>query len=596
MSMSTAAKKPSHRRRRLLQTCLFLLLIVLLGGCSSAQSPRLWLNAPGWSRAQNIGTAGTMRRISLDVDDEGTLYAVYFEKDPDTVLTVIAVRSSGEESWRTSFDTANILEGRYPTLLCTPEGIWVYWIVSGDLVELALTHEGEIISLPEVVTNGESVIYYDVARGPEGERTIWFSSSRDHPGIYRVDPFGSGMHTTLVDPTGVYPDVEYGSDGVLHAVWAYSSGQLENTTFEYHQFVGGFTERLEAARTIRPGLRTSDDVTGPLLGFDGLVVQVYWSASIRTGLRAGEIENMIASFVPGFPDTYAAPQRILVATDFELPYEAWSGAIQAGPRVDWDYNLYGTDQLKDIAPLVASEGESVVAMRARINTRSGQSQSQIALAFLKDGVLDSYQLLTFTYASSVTPSLIEGPDGSLYAVWLEITNEDEFSIYLSGTTPMMRESYNSLTPDDYRQMASDTLFGIVSDLLLAPVIFIWLIPAMLTLALTAWLRRGEGRGQDIRTAFCVLLAAGVYWATKLGFFPAIQTSIPFKAWIPVISDPLGRILQIAVPLVIMLIALGFSYRSMRKRGAFSPTIFILVYILWDGLLTLGIYGVDFIRM
>ena len=211
-------------------------------------------------------------------------------------------------------------------------------------------------------------------------------------------------------------------------------------------------------------------------------------------------------------------------------------------------------------------------------------------------MLDSYQLLTFTYTSSVTPSLIEGPDGSLYAVWLEITNEDEFSIYLSGTTPAMRESYNSLTPDDYRQMASDTLFGIVSDLLLAPVVFIWLIPAMLVLALTAWLRRGEGRGQKIRTAFCVLLAVGVYWATKLGFFPAIQSSIPFKAWIPVISNPLGRILQIAVPIVIMLIALGFSYRSMRKRGAFSPTIFILVYILWDSLLTLGIYGVDLIRM
>jgi len=145
-------------------------------------------------------------------------------------------------------------------------------------------------------------------------------------------------------------------------------------------------------------------------------------------------------------------------------------------------------------------------------------------------------------------------------------------------------------------MASDTLFGIVSDLLLAPVVFIWLIPAMLVLALTAWLRRGEGRGQKIRTAFCVLLAVGVYWATKLGFFPAIQSSIPFKAWIPVISNPLGRILQIAVPIVIMLIALGFSYRSMRKRGAFSPTIFILVYILWDSLLTLGIYGVDLIRM
>jgi len=596
MTKSNPAITKTRRRHILLRILLLALFASVLSGCVNTQSNRLWMNAPGWSRAQLLGTASTMRPLSIDLDEDGTLYVVYFENEPETLLTTVAIDATGEEKWRTSLDTAERYEGRYPAVMCTPEGIRVYWIVRGSLVEMILSEDGEIRRSPGRITEGVSVIHYDLARGPDGQRSIWFSSSRDNPGIYRLDPYGTVYQITYVDPYGVYPDIAYDANGVLHATWAYTSGQQENTTYEYRQFPDGIHERDDVARSIQPGLRTSDDTSGPELGFDGLVVYITWSAGIRTGLRAGETENMVASFVPGFPETYTVPQRMFVTMEYELPYEDWTGPMDVGPRVNWAFNEYGTDQLKDIAPLPSNGGESAIAMRARVNTRSGQSQSQIGLAYLINGVLDSYQLLTFTYSASATPALIENDDGQLYAIWLEVTDVDEFSIYLSSTVPAIRDRYNALTSEDIQQMAFDTAFGMVSGLLLAPVVFLWLLPAMLVLALTSWLRRGEGRGQFIRSVLCAVLAASAYWVVKIGVFPTILTSVPFSAWIPTISIGIGAALRIAVPVVIALIGILSALRGVQKRGAFSPTVFLLVYAIWDGLLTLAVYGVDIIRL
>lgn len=596
MAQLNPATTSTKRHRILLRIVLLALLASLLSGCVTTQSERLWMNAPGWSRAQLLGMASTMRPLSMDLDEEGTLYVVYFENENENLLTTVAIDNTGEEKWRTSFDTEDMYEGRYPAVMWTPEGVRVFWIVRGSLAEMILSEGGEIIRFPGMITEGVSVIHYDIARGPDGQRSIWFSSSRDNPGIFRLDPYGTVYEITFVDPYGLYPDVAYDANGVLHAAWAYASGQQEKTTYEYRQFPDGIHEREEAARSIQPGLRTSDDASGPGLGFDGLVVYLTWSASIRTGLRAGEIENMIAPFVPGFPETYTPPRRMFVTMEYDLPYEDWSGPMEVGPRMDWAYNQYGTDQLKDIFPVPSSNGESAIAMRTRANTRSGQSQTQIALAYLTNGELDSYQLLSFTYSASSAPAVIENEDGQLYAVWLELTDVDEFSIYLSSTVPAIRERYDELTSDDHRQMASNTAFGLVSGLLLAPVIFLWLLPAMIVLGLTAWLRRGEGRGKLIRSLICVLLAVGVYWMVKVGVFPTILTSVPFKVWVPTISVGLGNILRVAVPAFISVVGLLFAALGVKKRGVFSPAVFLLVYAIWDGLLTLAVYGVDLIRL
>jgi len=596
MTTANPASTPHASVRFVLRLLILILMGLNLSACIVTQEDRFWTHAPGWSRAQFIGETGSMRPVSIDVDEEGTLYAVYFEREPDTVLTALAMSADGQERWRFTFDTEDVLEGRNPSLLHLEDGVHLFWIVSGDLVELHLSDEGTLVAMPVVISAGEKVIYYDVERGSGNVYSIWFSSSRDSLGIYRLDPVGTTYTTTLVDPEGVYPDIAFDQNDALHAVWSRNPRQLTSMTFEYRLYDGGNRQREVAARTLNPVLRSSDNVEGPVLGINGMIVHVGWITSIRTGLRAGDVEPMVTSFIPGFTETYSDPTMMRISMDYELPYEEWEGDLRVGPRSEWSFNRNGTVQIKDLATVSTSLGEMALAARTRISTRSGQDQSQITLAYLKDGMFDSYQLLTFTYSSSVTPSLAVGPDGSIYAVWLELTDEDEFSIYLSSTGEAMRETFNALTGDDYRQMATDTLFGMVSGALLTPVVFLWLMPGMLVLLMTAWLRNRPNASQKRMDGLSVGLAVAAYWYVKTAMFPSILTTVPFKLWIPIIPAGVGMALRILIPLLVTLLAVGGGYRQVRKRGSFSPASFLLVYGLLDGVCTVAIYGADFIRL
>ena len=161
---------------------------------------------------------------------------------------------------------------------------------------------------------------------------------------------------------------------------------------------------------------------------------------------------------------------------------------------------------------------------------------------------------------------------------------------------MNRSDYDSLTKEDVRQMVSDTIFGLISGILLTPLVFLWLIPGMLILVLTTWLRKGEGARKHVMEAVSVGLGMAGYWFVKAEMFPSILTSIPFKLWIPIISPGLGVGLRVLVPVAVTLLAVGIGLRNVLKRGTFSPVAFMLVYGLIDGICTVAIYGADLIRI
>jgi hypothetical protein len=114
---------------------------------------------------------------------------------------------------------------------------------------------------------------------------------------------------------------------------------------------------------------------------------------------------------------------------------------------------------------------------------------------------------------------------------------------------------------------------------------------MIALFLTGGLRRSEDGIAGIGGLLSLALALALLWAVKLGVLPAIQTYVPFSAWIPVIPVGWDELLRIGVPALIAAAGFLAAWVYLARRGEDSPYRFVAVYAVVDSVLTMAIYGV-----
>jgi hypothetical protein len=590
--VSTMSDRPVTSTNLLRRAVFLLSLLLFLTACIGAPAERMWLNAPGWSRAQKIETVNKSYHAPLAVDGEGNLYVLIVNAGEESQPRVIALDRHGELRWSSNFRDNPYANGSRPKLVWAGHSLTAFWIHRGTLVRAELSPAGEALTPPEIISGDASVSAYDVAVNPAGSMSIWFSGSKDEPGVYALGGNGTGDDPSLVDPEGVRPEITFDSGGDLHAVWAYHPAVQQESEFIFATLPGGSIEDSKEIIRVDPGLRTSDEVTGPWLGFDGEYGYVLWTTVIRTGLRAGEIESMSVSCRPDGTAGVEARERLFIPTAFDLPYADQEGSrILAGARVPWGTGGASTDNTRDLFPSPSGQGELAVALRGRVNTRSGQTQSQIGLVFFSAGAPQGYQLLSFTSTASIHPFIVNDADGHLYATWLEITDVSTYTIYLAGTSPDLRETFGHIIGSDVRTMVFDTLFGLVSGTVLVPITLLWLLVPIVLLGISSFFRRGETHFLETRSFISLLLSLGAYWLTKLALFPALLHKVPFAAWIPIIPPWLELPLRIGVPAAIGLLSIFSAWRFMARSDHGSPIFFVIVYGLFDGLLTLSIYGV-----
>ena len=117
---------------------------------------------------------------------------------------------------------------------------------------------------------------------------------------------------------------------------------------------------------------------------------------------------------------------------------------------------------------------------------------------------------------------------------------------------------------------------------------------MIVLYATSFLRRGQsGDGITIGTLVSMFLAGAVYWLVKLLTIPAIQTYVPFSAWVPGLPVWLQTPLQIGIPILTTLLGIFAAWYFTYRRNSESILNFLFIFAAVDGLLTMAVYGFQF---
>jgi hypothetical protein len=568
------------------------ILAILLAGCS-AWGERPWLNAPGWSRAKLLGNTFSTDPALLTLDEAGDVYAFIVEKEGDQFKPhVIALDGSGEILWDRVYHP-DLIRPRRPKIVWDRVGLSLFWLSDQKLYHMGLDSSGEISSEPVLLSSGSPVDSYDVALGSNGDFSVWYAGPRGDPGLYALSLSEGAVGAVLIDPEGIRPVIHFDDQGTLYAVWAnYPEGYGENRLFYSRYPMGEIRQGQEqAVADLRIGV--SSVMEGPAFGIDDGFAYVLWTVRVQTGLDAGLVETKYIYFPLDQPTSTPKLQEVFVPVEYHLPYQQTvDTALQAGARVSLvDANFPSTFQISDLAFNDVQFSELVATFNAKTEYLRRKEQWQIGTLFFDAGTPSSYQLLSFTSVNSRVPYVLSDQEGYLYVTWIENSDDPGSYVFFATSAPGFRKALNVITGIDISQLVAETLFGLVSGVVLLPLGLVWILAAGIVIGLTSWMRKEDESITSPTTIISLVLALIAYWAAKLFILPAILSYVPFSAWIPFIPGWLEMPLRIGVPAIIAILAAFITLRNVYGGKERSPIFLVMIYGSIDGLLTLAVYGV-----
>ena len=570
---------------------LLSLLAILISGCASSPQERVWTQAPGWSRGQLIGTSASTNLVPIARDPDGNVYLAYLSDQEPEGLRFVSIDPQGALRWTQPLPESENDYGRSAQLIFRQDRLIAFWLDSGQVIMQQVSSDGEFLKGPIPVAQTREVAYFDLAQNGVEDLVLWFSGSSDDPGLFALDLLQPEAEAVLIDPSGIQPDVAVDEYGVTHAVWMTAAPLVQDAQIRYQSFPPGYLQLADHPIVIETEFSTTDEIEPASIAIDRYFGYIFWTTIIHTGLRAGAIDSFYLSFSLIDP-TQQHFGKLLYPMSFELDLERMDpgSGVTAGERLSWSESNPGSDQVRELVPAASQKTETGVVFRARVPTRSGQSQTQIGALFFSDGLEESYQLLTFTNTASTHPNVLVDDAGYLFASWLELTDVRQYSVYLATTAPSFRSNFDQLTYGDYRRMAGDTLFGMISGVILIPIAFLWMVVPLASLGITSILRRHESSLFRPGHLISLGIAVGIYWFLKLSIFSNLRTSIPLILWIPVIPVSWYPWLRYGVPVLGTGVAMVVALWSMRRTERTSPVIAFLIYGLVDGLFTVALYG------
>ena len=572
-------------------TILLLLAALLLGGCSS-WAERLWVNAPGWSRAARLGNTATREAVPLALIDDSIPVAVLIARDTDQPALVFrALNQDGSLRWERVVPAGSGVPNDRQ-LVWAGGALHAFWISHGELFHLQLTADGEPNGEPAVLPTTVPVAYFALAVSPSGELALWYSGSRSDPGLYAMEGLFSKPVSTLIDALAIRPSLQFDSQGDLHAGWLrYPSGFARDALY-YAYLPQGVFDPARVSLVLDIDFPIAQVLNGPQMGIDSGRVYFAWAVEVRTGLSAGEIEARYLSFPIGQPVGQPTVEYLRVPSAFKLPYSPLPG--QTGSWVGLPAADLGTTiRVFEVYFLPGQPERALAVFKAQTDYLRRKTQWQIGTLLFEQGAERGYELLSFTSSESTYARIVQDSQGDLYATWLEGSSSSGGVVYLASTAPRLRAAFNRLSVADITQMLAETLFGLASGMVLFWFPLIWLIGSLAVLFLTSPLRREDQPLLRPGTLISLALIVAAFWVVKLFVFPGMFAYVPFSAWIPVLPQSWYEPLRIATPVVIGLIALGTALHFTYQRDNRSPLYFTLIYGLVDGLLTLAVYGVIF---
>jgi len=565
------------------------LLGLILSACVGP-AEHIWLNAPGWARAQLVGTTQVVDPVSMALDDAGTIYLFLTVGDQDTNFPrVVALNRRAEVLWDRTYDIA-LKWADQSRILWDGQALQLFWLSDRGLYNAQVEPTGGGLSGTTLLSGETKVGSYDVARDINGLMTVWYAGMEETPGLYALPPGDLNGEENLVDPDGIRPDLQYDDQGTLHATWArYPTGGIPH--FFYAAYPDDIVVPGQQTSVLEPQLGTTS-IFGPWLGLDKQQVYILWTAVPRLGQAAGMAATRYIHFPHGQPDLASPVGDLSIPYDYHLAYEtSVDGGLQAGPRVPLPYD--GTDYIIQVAVNPNLAPELVIAFQTSLGYLRRQEQSQVSTAFFRDGTPVGYQLLSFTPASSNFPAILSDEAGYLYLTWLESGATSGYLVYFASTAPDIRESVSRLTVDDATRLVAETIFGLMASIVLIPWVLAWIIAPLIILGLTLPLRRESNNLRVPGVVVSLALALVAYWISKLVLMPGMLSYVPFSAWVPVFPAALKIPLRVIMPLLIATLAVLTAWRYTYRAERPSALFFLLIYAVVDGGLTMAAYGTVF---
>ena len=567
---------------------LVTIFLGLLSGCTAAPSHE-WTEAPGWSRARLIGETESSFPVQPAIDSAGNSYVATSHIEANVpVVRVSAFDNSVELLWQTDFPLTRLRRANKPSLVLSDRGLEVFWILDDNLFSAVLSLDGDIASEPQRISGNREAIEYVAAVNGNGARILWFSGDRSQPGLYSIDP---GGNIATIDKDGYRAQILFDTAGDLHAVWKQNIiGDVEYR-FYYAQYPGGtFVEdQQQLIHTAR--ISVSSGIVGPEIGLDESNVYLFWSQETRTGLSAGQVDSLYVSFPFGGGENLVE-KDLPFPNGYNLVYSEAEAALNAGVRAyQADQSAWAIANLTDMFANPVQSDELVIGIRTRLPYLRNKQATQVGLVFLDDSNINSYQLLSFTPGISVLPTIQSDEQGYLHLTWLEQDQSNAYRLYYSSTAPVPREALDKLGNEDAVQLAGESIFGILSGLVLIPLPILWAVgPALLTF-ITGPLRKESEPITAPGTLITLIAGVALYWFLKLVTLPGMVTYVPFSAWIPILPKDWFDFLRYLVPILIGLIGLFFAWHLTYRRSNNTPLFFVLYFAMIDGLLSMAVYGV-----
>jgi len=333
---------------------------------------------------------------------------------------------------------------------------------------------------------------------------------------------------------------------------------------------------------------------GPEIGLDEKNVYVLWSVqNMGGGLTPTSAFSYYTTFEIGAPpDGPGNAQVISVPSAIRPDYVEMASRERGFTELASmpTSAAYGSDFVNTPMTVVGQGAALPVAYSVLTESRA-ESQIRVASVVLSDGRPTGYQLASQTSTASLMPALAEapGPEGGLHLAWLDTAGFKEYEVYYATTAPEARRWLDRTSNADLALGAGELVFGVFSGLGLLPIAGVWTFPALVWVV-GFFIATGhedlDRRGTQIGFAVAVLL----YVAVKILLLPGLFIGTPFLHQVPAAW---AVVLGIAVPSVLLVIALAVVYLYVRRAERATIFAAYLFFALTDVVLTLVLYSPGF---
>jgi hypothetical protein len=514
----------------------------------------------------NLGSRVRIRYMQLD-SETNTVLDEYLEME--TAWPRAPLLAEGPDD-RLHLFWANRLGGEF---------VWELWHGFID------TLSGEVGEMKQLSPAGANVdAFSTISDGTGGAYVFW--DSRDTQainGLY-IDPSGEVTQGPIqITGNAVSPSGTLDRSGNLHLAWL--SSELEVT---YAFFEGGDLEAVEGTPISSVVLGIGDSMIGPKVGLSDGWTYILWSTSSVSGLEPGTAKGWYAAFPMNEPETMN-PEQVWLVPFEDQEYREYQGAYNLTELADLAVAPYGSDYVENLDPISGHPSTLAVVTAMKQDYRL-DSFLQIAIMIFEQGELIGYQVATKTDSISQEPVITFDASDNLYIAWREGPAGNR--VYLATTAPVGRERLDRI--DGYEVFRSLISGGVESfaGFGFFPFAFFWLVPGLLILGLVEVFGKETEFNRPLPLA-ALIVSLVIYEIMKIIIVPTIFTYTPFSAWIGIPAS-MEMVLRVGVPLATLGIGLLIAWWISWRQDNRAALIFFFAAAGIDALLTLMIYGVNFL--